>query len=350
MFMCVSHPSGGVTDQEAAAPRRVVVWLRDPPDIDTIKLSLHPTQGLMAPLTIATRCGVFFVGVVVGCALRLCNFEPEARPIVIHPAHRSLVTPLGTPARADRAASKVAHRGPAGGAAPPATRNVSAGSDTYGECVGRAAGLVDSVTVPEDIVIAVMTTAKRHGLIEQLRETWLSPPTKALFLTDAEGLAETPTQKARAAPAAPHARPLLSTHAPRARRRQVVIYEGDPNCGAADRGAPTIYYANASFHGQFKWIIMVDDDCIVSTRNLARFLSAYSPARPHRPATLPGHTARPHRPAPPPPSANRQPAPYPVDPLPSPSPHLASVRPLPIAVRGGWRHGRRHGCCSAPPD
>ena len=108
-----------------------------------------------------------------------------------------------------------------------------------------------SATVPDDIVLAIMTTEKRHGLIEMLRETWLRDA-KALLLTDAPGLAETPRQKVR-------------------------IWRGHPNCGAADRGGPTIAIANETFWPEgYKWIIHVDDDVLVNVPNLARFLSAYN--------------------------------------------------------------------------
>ena len=63
-------------------------------------------------------------------------------------------------------------------------------------------------------------------------------------------------------------------------RQKVVVWKGDPNCGAADRGAPALYYANLTWWGEYKWIIMVDDDVLVSTENLAAFLSMYDPAMP----------------------------------------------------------------------
>ena len=63
-------------------------------------------------------------------------------------------------------------------------------------------------------------------------------------------------------------------------RQKVVVWKGDPNCGAADRGAPALYYANLTFWGEYKWIIMVDDDVLVATENLAAFLSMYDPAMP----------------------------------------------------------------------
>ena len=63
-------------------------------------------------------------------------------------------------------------------------------------------------------------------------------------------------------------------------RQKVVVWKGDPNCGAADRGAPALYYANLTWWGEYKWIIMVDDDVLVSTENLATFLSIYDPAMP----------------------------------------------------------------------
>ena len=98
-------------------------------------------------------------------------------------------------------------------------------------------------TSPDDIVLAVLTTHKRHDLIHELRKHWLRD-VKALLLTDRPGLSET-------------------------ERHKVVVYEGDPNCGAADRGAPALYHANRSWWGEYKWIIMVDDDVIVSADNLA---------------------------------------------------------------------------------
>ena len=112
----------------------------------------------------------------------------------------------------------------------------------HAECVMRAAGDSGSSsssssssrgsggTVPDDIVLAIMTTEKRHGLIEMLRETWLRD-VKALLLTDAPGLSETPKQKVR-------------------------IWRGHPDCGAADRGGPTIAIANTSFWGDYKWILV----------------------------------------------------------------------------------------------
>ena len=118
----------------------------------------------------------------------------------------------------------------------------------HAECVGRA---TTTPTLPDDIVLAIMTTEKRHGLIEMLRESWLGDA-KALFLTDAEGLPERPKQR-------------------------VVVWRGHPDCGAADRGGPTIHFANTSFWGDYKWILHVDDDVLVHTPNLARFLSAYAP-------------------------------------------------------------------------
>ena len=62
-----------------------------------------------------------------------------------------------------------------------------------------------------NVVLAVLTTHKRHDLIETMRGHWLRD-VKALLLTDRPGLRETA-------------------------RHKVVVYEGDPNCGAADRGA-----------------------------------------------------------------------------------------------------------------
>lgn len=121
----------------------------------------------------------------------------------------------------------------------------------FGECVARVAA---GDTSPDDIVLAVLTTHKRHDLIHELRKHWLRD-VKALLLTDRPGLSET-------------------------ERHKVVVYEGDPNCGAADRGAPALYHANRSWWGEYKWIIMVDDDVIVSTENLAAFLSAYEPEMP----------------------------------------------------------------------
>ena len=63
-------------------------------------------------------------------------------------------------------------------------------------------------------------------------------------------------------------------------RQKVVVWQGDPNCGAADRGAPALYYANLTWWGEYQWIIMVDDDVLVATENLAAFLSMYDPAMP----------------------------------------------------------------------
>lgn len=99
------------------------------------------------------------------------------------------------------------------------------------ECVGRVVG--SERTVPDDIVLAIMTTHKRHGLIETLRESWLRDA-KALLLTDAPGLAETAKQK-------------------------VVVWRGHPDCGAADRGGPTIHFANTSFWGDYKWVLHVGE-------------------------------------------------------------------------------------------
>ena len=121
----------------------------------------------------------------------------------------------------------------------------------HAECVGRTR---HEPTIPDDIVLAIMTTQKRHGLIEMLRETWLKDA-KALLLTDAPGLAETPQQRVR-------------------------IWRGHPDCGAADRGGPTIHFANTSFWPDYKWLLHVDDDVLVHTPNLARFLSAFDPDLP----------------------------------------------------------------------
>eukprot|EP00966_Prymnesium_polylepis_P093518 2164577-Prymnesium_polylepis.1 len=143
----------------------------------------------------------------------------------------------------------------AGAAAVATPRRDATRLEPYDECVERVEGAdamyAQELTVPHDIVLAVLTTAKRHGLIERLRRTWLSD-TKAMFLTDGPGLNASELHK-------------------------VVIFEGQPTCGAADRGGPAIHYANTSFEGQFKWVLMVDDDVLVSTPNLARFLSAYDP-------------------------------------------------------------------------
>ena len=145
---------------------------------------------------------------------------------------------------------------PGGVRASPPVR-LDANATRFAECVRRVAPPIGlgpregstPATLPSDIVLAVMTTHKRHGLVEMLRAGWLSE-TKTFFLTDGPGLM--PSELHR-----------------------VGVYEGDPQCGASDRAAPTIHFANASWWGEFKWLLMVDDDVIVSTANLAAFLSAY---------------------------------------------------------------------------
>ena len=54
----------------------------------------------------------------------------------------------------------------------------------FAECVER---VESASTTADDIVLAVLTTVKRHELIETLREHWLRD-VKALLLTDAPGL------------------------------------------------------------------------------------------------------------------------------------------------------------------
>ena len=204
------------------------------------------------------RVLAFVVGIGIGIALRLRSLQPEMRAVVIHPAHGLLPRPLkaGLSRPLPSALGADNPEPPFAQSAPPATPPLPAlPLDAYGECVERVAGVGSAAsseqTAPQDIVLAVLTTAKRHGLIEELRQNWLSEA-KALFLTDAPGLAETANQK-------------------------VVIFKGDPNCGAADRGGPAIHYAHTAFDGNYKWILHVDDDVLVSTRNLAAFLSAYNP-------------------------------------------------------------------------
>ena len=137
----------------------------------------------------------------------------------------------------------------------PTTRSPPSPAGRHSECVDRVTAAPTArvpPTLPNDIVLAVMTTVKRHGLLNMMRKNWLRDA-RAVFLTDAPGLEERPNQ-------------------------QVVIWPGNPECGAADRGAPTIHFANVSSRLEgFKWVIMVDDDVLVNTANLARFLSAYDP-------------------------------------------------------------------------
>ena len=63
---------------------------------------------------------------------------------------------------------------------------MDANSSLFAECVERVEAYS---TVPDDIVLAVLTTVKRHDLIETLRGHWLRD-VKALLLTDAPGLSE----------------------------------------------------------------------------------------------------------------------------------------------------------------
>ena len=46
---------------------------------------------------------------------------------------------------------------------------------------------------------------------------------------------------------------------------------------AYHRHAPQVYHANRTWWGEYKWLVFVDDDVLISTRNLAAFLSAYDP-------------------------------------------------------------------------
>lgn len=111
----------------------------------------------------------------------------------------------------------------------PASQNNSA----FRECVHRVlhhpgpTGASAVYTEPTDLVIAVMTTSKRHGLVRMLQQRWLKS-TKVLFLTDAPGIEPSELHK-------------------------VVVYTGDPNCGACHRrvvasSAPPTAYALASDH------------------------------------------------------------------------------------------------------
>ena len=72
--------------------------------------------------------------------------------------------------------------------APPIPREASfedgSNASLFAECVER---VESASTTVDDIVLAVLTTAKRHELIETLREHWLRDA-KALLLTDAPGL------------------------------------------------------------------------------------------------------------------------------------------------------------------
>ena len=71
--------------------------------------------------------------------------------------------------------------------APPIPREASfedgSNASLFAECVER---VESASTTVDDIVLAVLTTAKRHELIETLREHWLRDA-KALLLTDAPG-------------------------------------------------------------------------------------------------------------------------------------------------------------------
>ncbi|KAL1525162.1 hypothetical protein AB1Y20_020033 [Prymnesium parvum] len=183
-------------------------------------------------------------GVVIGLGLRESAVGLRTRAAVrVGPwLSRPLRAGLSAPQPVDAQQPAAPHASP-----PP--------SSPYAECVQRVEGTnTPDPTRPHDIVLAVLTTAKRHGLIQILQRNWLRD-TKALLLTDAPGLNDTELHK-------------------------VVIHPGDPKCGASDRAGPAIYHANASFRGDFKWILMVDDDVLVSTANLARFLSAYDPSVP----------------------------------------------------------------------
>ena len=196
----------------------------------------------------------FILGFAVGwLVLRytpvLIGGGKAATPAVVNmvPARATMQSVLARPAAAEATEATLSPdlHPPPPDIPPPAPAPTS----LHGECVGRVTGTMR--TLPDDIVLAIMTTEKRHGLIEMLRRSWLRDA-KALLLTDAPGLAETDKQK-------------------------VVIWRGHPDCGAADRGGPTIAIANTSFWGSYKWILHVDDDVLVNTANLARFLSAFDP-------------------------------------------------------------------------
>lgn len=146
---------------------------------------------------------------------------PALRPIGLHELPHSLHSPLPPP--------------PATPDAPPPLPSSPFENALIDECTQRVgSSRVDDATIPSDIVIAVLTTVKRHTLVSVLQKSWLNQ-TKALLFTDGPGLNETQNHK-------------------------VVVYQGRPECGASDRAAPAIFYANQSFQGDFKWIVMVDDD------------------------------------------------------------------------------------------
>ena len=147
------------------------------------------------------------VGVTVGYAgmhllLRDDNMS-RGRPIRLRPAGSLVASGSGQRLRA-----AVSPTPPTPTPPPPALLADDRNSSLFGECVAR---VVAGETSPDDIVLAVLTTHRRHDLILELRQHWLRD-IKALLLTDAPGLPETAKHK-------------------------VVVYEGDPNCGAADRGA-----------------------------------------------------------------------------------------------------------------
>ena len=126
------------------------------------------------------------------------------------------------------------------------------------ECLERMTRSGDraapEATWPDDIVLVVLTNLKRHGLVEMMRRQWLRDA-KVLFFTDAVGIE----------PSANH---------------KVVVHAGRAGCGAADRSAPAIYHANATFWGEYRWLLVMDDDTVASRENLAIFLSAYDPDLP----------------------------------------------------------------------
>ena len=197
------------------------------------------------------HCVALLLGVVAGWlgVHLLLPDRASPTPTRIYPS-RYVPSPLATaaaPALTAGLDSEAEQRSPASAdlyPPPSPPMALDANSSLFAECVER---VEEGSTSPDDIVLAVLTTVKRHDLIQTLRGHWLRD-VKALLLTDAPGLSETAKHK-------------------------VVVWQGDPNCGAADRGAPALYYANLTWWGEYKWIIMVDDDVLVSTENLAAFLS-----------------------------------------------------------------------------
>ena len=142
--------------------------------------------------------GLLLLGVGVGW-LGMHLFLPEApsfQPKRIYPSRYEMITgsSLAPPIPAAREGSSEAappeEEEAATGAAnlplsTPGADTDGSNASLFAECVGR---VEKGGTTADDIVLAVLTTAKRHELIETLRRHWLRD-VKALLLTDAPGLA-----------------------------------------------------------------------------------------------------------------------------------------------------------------